>query len=268
MGIPYLPGSSIKGAIRTAIFSETLMEKYRRDGLPEAKLGRVNRYSGKFKIEDTILQQEVFGMDPNRDWMRMLQVGDCYFRTGTHAAFAETLNERGTQRYEIKGEVRQLIEYLPAGTTGEFQLTIPETHRSLIARKEPTLFRATSQILNLPALFKLIHDHSLRLLDDEIAFFDEADLPSEAEGLSDFLADLRATAKGFSDNECLLRLGFGTGYRNMTGDWVKDLIFDDGLYDDIASATRRTPKYNHMPLPKSRKIMFDGVMMGFVKLTF
>lgn len=269
MGVPYLPGSSLKGAIRTALFADYLMKNYKEQDIPEGKLGTVHKFSGKFNIGDKPLQQEVFGRDPNSDWLRMLQVGDCYFQNGTLAAFAETLNEKGAnQRYEIKGDVRQLIEYIPAGKNTEFQINIPEKHRDLILRKEPQLFKSVARQLAAPWLCKLVQAHSLRLLQNEIEFFADADLPNEADQLNDFMQELLDDAKKFEENTCLLRLGFGTGYRNMTGDWVKDLVHDDDLYDDIATATRRNSRYNGMPLPKSRKIMFDGVLPGYVKLTF
>lgn len=265
---PYIPGSSIKGAIRTAIFANTLKNSYKDKELSKQKVGKFDHYKNKFIINDKPLQKEVFGQNPNSDWLRMLQVGDCYFPTQTHATFAETLNERGEQQYEIKSEVRQLIEYIPAEVTAEFPLTIPQKQFDQITKALPNLFPPPASQLNYNWLCQTIHKHTLRLLDNEIYFFEDAALPSEAEGLLDFLSDLKRAALAFSDNQCLLRLGFGTGYRNMTGDWVQDLVTDDDLFDDIATSVRRTSRYNGMPLPKSRKIMFDGVMPGFVKLTF
>lgn len=264
---PYLPGSSIKGAIRTAVFADSLMKTYKSKGIPEMKLGEWNKRTNRFTIDDKILQQEVFGNNPNEDWFRMLQVGDCYFSSVTHAAFAETLNEKEEARYTVKDDVRQLIEYIPMRTTGEFSLSIPQKHLELIQKHAPGLLKEASKGFNIKGLFKLIHQHSLRLLNSEIAFFEDADIPEAADGLWDFLQELKRDASTFAENECLLRLGFGTGYRAMTGNWVNDLVFDDDLFDEIATATRRTTRYNGMPLPKSRKIMFDGILMGYIKLT-
>jgi CRISPR-associated protein Csm5 len=268
IGLPYIPGSSIKGAIRTALFSDELLKKYRGKGIPEAKLGFYDQRQSRTNFNDRPLQREIFGIDPNSDWLRLLQVGDCYFKAGeTHAAFSETLNERNWPKYEIKEEVRQLIEYLPKGSKSEFALNIPEKHRDLIFNKRPDLFNPMSYSLSISSLFKTVHQHSLRLLNSEIDFFEGTDLPKSKSELLAFLEELRDEAARYKDNECLLRLGFGTGYRNMTGDWVKELITDDYLYDDIAAFSRRTARYNGMPLPKSRKIMFDGEFMGYVKLT-
>lgn len=272
MGVPFIPGSSIKGAIRTSIFSQTIIPKYETRGLGDRDLNFRLIRRGNYEVpdfNDQNLQREVFGQNPNSDWMRMLQVGDCYFPNSTHAAFSETLNEKGAnQQYEIKGEVRQLIEYIPAGRTAEFQINIPEAHRDLIMRKEPRLFASTARQLNYHWLCSVLQQHALRLLRNEIVFFKDADLPDDANGLQDFMKEMEADAKDFLQNVCLLRLGFGTGYRNMTGDWVKYLVQDNDLYDDVATATRRTSRYNKMPLPKSRKIMFDGVLPGYLKLTF
>jgi len=265
IGKPYIPGSSLKGAIRTALFAVTLMNKYREKGIPEEKLG--TQFNKKLKINDKPLQQEVFGRNPNSDWLRMLQVGDCYFPSETHAGFAETLNEYNNQRYDIKHNVRQLIEYLPEGSEASFPMRIPEKHMERIHEKNPRLFSDSTRRLSLTGIFQTIQKHTLRLLDNEIEFFAEAELPPEAMELMDFLHAFRKEAAICSEHECLLRLGFGTGYRTMTGDWVKDLVFDDDLYDDIATVTRRTARYNSFPLPKSRKMMFDGVLPGFVKLT-
>jgi hypothetical protein len=54
----------------------------------------------------------------------------------------------------------------------------------------------------------------------------------------------------------------------MTGNWVKELVLDDDLYDEIDAAARRTTRYIGLPLPKSRKVMFDGQFLGYVKLQY
>lgn len=268
MGLPYIPGSSLKGAIRTALFTDELLRRYEMEGVSERKLGYYDSKENRTIFNDKVLQREIFGRDPNSDWLRLLQVGDCHFGAGsTCAAFSETLNERNWPNYEIKEEVKQLIEYLPKGSTSEFTLHIPEKLRDLIFKKMRELFNPISYKLNISSLFKIVHRHSLRLLKDEIAFFEEANLPNGKGELLSFLEEIRDEATGYAENECLLRLGFGTGYRNMTGDWVKKLVSDDSLYDEIGAFSRRTTRYNGMPLPKSRKIMFDGEFMGYVKLT-
>lgn len=267
-GKPYLPGSSLKGSIRTALFSSQLMNKYGETGVPREKLGTFSR-DRRFDIKDKVLQSEVFGKDPNSDSLRMLQVGDCYFSEGTNATFAETLNEKGgNHHFEIKNEVRQLVEYIPSGRTAEFDISVPEKQRDLIFKKEPGLLsREIVGKLEIKTLFKLLHSHSVRLLENEIAFFEDADLPESADRLHDFLHEMLADAKKYKENECLLRLGFGVGHRSMTGDWVRFLVNDDETFDEIATKTRRNPRYNHLRLPKSRKMMFDGRFMGYVKLT-
>lgn len=263
LGRPYLPGSSLKGAIRTAVLADRLMGLFRDNGITSEYL--INKQS---RIKDTVLQQKIFGNDPNSDWFRMLQVGDCYFPEGcTHTAFAETLNNTSKTIFGIKKEVRQFIEYLPSGLESDCTITIPQKHLELIQSTMPNLFKIHEKQLDLNQLLGLVHVHSLRLLKNEIRFFEDAELPEENEALMEFLQEMEIKARSFQPNEYLVRLGFGTGYRNMTGDWVADLVLDDNCYDDIATATRRTNRYNNMPLPKSRKLMFDDVFMGYIKIT-
>ena len=62
-GKPYIPGSSIKGAIRTAllnIFLGKLQRNWREDELKNKR--------GNFS--DKAVQSIIFGKDPNHDFMR------------------------------------------------------------------------------------------------------------------------------------------------------------------------------------------------------
>lgn len=69
MGLPYIPGSSIKGAIRTAIL--TTLAK---DRTLESKIKTFGKKMGAGQVE-----KDLFGKDPNNDIFRFLQVGDAYF---------------------------------------------------------------------------------------------------------------------------------------------------------------------------------------------
>jgi CRISPR-associated protein Csm5 len=66
---PYLPGSSIKGALRTALawtgWSEMKLQ------VDRTSFGRSPFWAGQ------PVEQKIFGPDPNRDLLRALQVSDC-----------------------------------------------------------------------------------------------------------------------------------------------------------------------------------------------
>lgn len=268
-GAAYIPGSSLKGAIRTALFAQALIERGRMLDYREIQNDRTK------KIEHSTLQKNIFGADPNADWLRLLQVGDFYFEEqATHAAFCESLNEYGgkSPSYNMKNEVRQLIEYLPAGATAQGWLRVPENLQKAIDQRLPFAPKWQGKLsghnLNLTKLFALLNAHTRRLVSDEIKGYEDVNLPEEADEFVPELENILNALDGCDANSCIIRLGWGTGYRTMTGDWVcREELVDDDLYDDIKSAARRTPKYNDFPLPKTRRMMLGGVPLGFVKLT-
>ena len=74
-------------------------------------------------------------------------------------------------------------------------------------------------------------------------------------------------------NQCVIRVGFGTGYLNMTGGWTQEQwrhipgVDYQKEMNDLAEGVRRNSRYNGMALPKSRKMALCGVPLGYLKLT-
>ena len=261
-GRPYIPGSSLKGAIRTALFTSEIRKRYQPESIPQFRLGGKNK-KGQFQFKDQTLQKEVFGNDPNHDWLRLLRISDCYFDAVTHATFSETLNEGRQMHYHLKQSVSQLTEYIPAGAHTTGTLHIQEALQQLAARRRYFLPQANT--LSYDWLFEQLRTHTTRLLNDELDFFEDAKLPLDCDMLPDHLTEIRAQCKNLQPNEAIIRLGFGTGYRNMTGNWTKELL-TDAQYDELSDAVRH-PRYQSLPLPKSRKVVREGEPLGFIKLT-
>ena len=66
-------------------------------------------------------------------------------------------------------------------------------------------------------------------------------------------------------SSCILRLGWGTGFRNMTGDWQEDMMTDKDL-DALIKELR--PKHDiNLTYPKTRRMASDGTPLGFIQLT-
>jgi CRISPR-associated protein Csm5 len=68
--VPYIPGSSIKGALRTALAFEGWRKK---NIILKEKIDKIPRNS-KFPAES--LEKEIFGENPNKDLLRSLHVSD------------------------------------------------------------------------------------------------------------------------------------------------------------------------------------------------
>ena len=64
----------------------------------------------------------------------------------------------------------------------------------------------------------------------------------------------------------VLRLGYGSGYRFITGSWLDwDTLGKRGARS-LASAVRRNDRYQFIEPAKSRRLLADGTPLGFVKL--
>jgi len=81
MGLAMIPGSSLKGAIRTALLNNWLKQHTRLWG--KDKLGFYKK--GKFEFQDNKVVEACFGKDPNHDLLRFLQIGDLHFQGNTEA---------------------------------------------------------------------------------------------------------------------------------------------------------------------------------------
>ena len=256
-GLPYIPGSSIKGAIRTAIVSEMAMK---------------NKYSAKNKLKNNYrkfgassFEKSLFGNNPNEDIFRFLQVGDAYFGYETIAQKSEVLNFQHNG-WNFKRGNSSLIECIPAGINDvDFNLKINKDLLKLNKTHKDTTF------LDEKELFKTINNHTIRLLKKEIEFWKRQDNinVNVFENYSTKLIELLEIAQNCNENEAVLRIGFGSGWNFITGGWSTDKdIMDDNTYDEFLKIARRKDYDESVPFPKTRMIADDGDLFGFVKLTF
>lgn len=264
-GKPYIPGSSIKGAIRTAllnIFLEKLQRNWREDELKNKR--------GNFS--DKAVQSIIFGKDPNHDFMRFLKTGDALFSNDSMIVLSvlslNYLNGQ-TKRDEKLLQLTETIEY-DFDTEFRMKLDLDLWQKNIefgIIRKEIPDF-----LKDLPSLFKVLNDFTASLLQKEIEFWEE---DAEIDAVYEYIDDcqqLLEDCKNCRENEAVLRLGHGSGWLFMTGGWVKNPTFindkgKDNLYEKIIDKTRPKNKfYKDYFFPKTRRMDEDGELLGFVKL--
>lgn len=261
-----LPGSSLKGALRTVVFGETILDNPKL-AKEKRNLGMVD-YRGGFRWTDAQLQKTLFGSDPNHDIFRLLQVGDAHFDR-TEVFQTQIVNLKGKEWIIDKGNkadgisAEAWVEALPPGLVATTEIRFNETLNSR-AEKLKTFSSDTSK-LRLPELFKLVNAFTGRLLNDEITYWTtKADPP---EGFDDYIPELEhlldVTDKT-AENECVIRLGWGSGFRSMTGDWHSEM-HDDDFYALVNSL--RSRKYEGLLFPKTVRFSGEGVPLGFVKLS-
>ncbi|GAA4410254.1 hypothetical protein GCM10023187_34630 [Nibrella viscosa] len=277
-GQPLLPGSSLKGAIRTAFFN-TLIQANPTAARRISDFKKFNDRKQKYEYKGQQLEAKYFalvdrpGDAPNHDVFRLLRIGDAHFDQ-TVCLLSETLNEKGGSTFEMKDDVKQLIECIPQGAEAICRVQIPA---ELLTRLRDPRYRETADKIphrdriEWKKLIADINANTRRLINKELNRYQAQNLPDD--GASEYLDTLRGLLTELQTNQCIIRVGFGTGYLNMTGGWaeeqwrnVPNVNFQQEMAD-LAEAVRRTARYNAFALPKSRKVALGGVPLGFLKLT-
>lgn len=262
-GLPYLPGSSIKGSLRTAVFNEIVREKYK--NIDHNKLENRGRFTSSF------LEKEIFGKDPNHDVFRFLRVGDAYFKLNkTVAVMMENINikEKSGEELAITDtSKKQLVEAIGNDEKTVFSLTFDQAgmEKNLKSREIknfPDCFKS------IDALFHTINENTGRILEEEIEFWE--DYRDESVDLYlDRIKYFLKKVKGVKSGECIMRMSHGSGWNFITGGWCKDPeLVDDVAYGKIVNASRpgNERKYRHLPFPKSKRITSEVELPGFVRL--
>lgn len=254
-GKPILPGSSLKGAMRTIIWAEWILDN------PRTVQDDRNLKNFRGGWSDESVAKTVFGSDPNHDIFRLLQVGDVEF-TQTEAYETNVINKyRDT--WKIKQEITQFVEAVPAGITASFRLTFNDL---MLKRVSRDYFNRNSQRLELDQFFPLINNHTLRLVDDEINYWDKKQ--DNPEALGDYVEEMERISNIIGNcaaNECVMRLGWGSGFRFMTGDWHNEMTYDD-YYRLVKSLRPKHPE--DLVFPKTTRFINGGMPLGFVKMSF
>lgn len=267
---PYIPGSSIKGAIRTVVLA-SLADKIT-DGenkiLIRNKNGEVqvdNR--GNKRISAEKIEKELFGNDPNNDIFRFLRVGDAYFeKESLIATRMINLNIAGNDSLWDTSKP-QLIEAINIHEKSTFELQIAKQYYDWAKSEVNTLGTLPNELSAIDSLFMLINGHTQQLLEGEIEYWKEVnEEKSNAEDYIEVLEDILTTTKScIIGKSCVLRIGHGSGWRFITGAWAEKL---ENFVSVVTNAARpNNQRYQSYDFPKSRRIDDNSDVLGFVKLT-
>ncbi len=261
-GHPIMPGSSIKGSIRTAIFNSLLENDNEIVNEPEfTRAKRRDFKTGISKFEDKNLLKHFFGNTANQDFLRLLQVGDVQFNN-TVCMLSETLNTNGDE-YLMKEKVKQFVECIPANTESIGKIHIPADLKKQIKNINFIDYNLL-EMIDLPQIFATVNKLTDYLVSNEIDVYKDENLPADAQLLVETYQNILNEIANCSENECVIRIGFGSGFKFMTGDWV-DFMNED-TYNDFLQIVQK-PEYKDFPYPKTRKTILEGNLLGFVKLT-
>lgn len=239
---PYLPGSSLKGALRTAI-AWYAWEKM--DLAPRAE--RLHRYS-RFAAQN--YERDIFGKNPNHDFMRALHVADseAVNKDSLMVLNIRALNQSGKLQAPIEAEA------IRPDTIFVMSLKIDLALYSTWAKERYLNLKGKSWLDALP---QVMHAHSRQQIESE---FNRYKKSKSASRLASFYNQLEKLTQKPSATQFLVQLGAGTGWTDKTfGSRLKQ---SNGFMNTILKSKRdggygvarqRAPR-NLQDFPLSRRV--------------
>ncbi|MGB9665688.1 MAG: type III-A CRISPR-associated RAMP protein Csm5 [Ignavibacteria bacterium] len=271
-GKPYIPGSSIKGAIRTVLL------KKRFDELDQNKqnelLKKVTSNRKEWAAEPIV--NELLGKDSNKNLMRILEVFDAEFENldldkiqilsltndaGTSYGWKQLWNKQNITDPNRASQI--FCETLPIGSKSYFSLTL---HSFLL--NEPaaisTLNFNENSLSNIQELVSTINKYSKQKLEKEKEFFEKLTSPKKLNTVINEIQSLLDKIKKLSNDEFILRISWGSGWKGMTGDYL------DQTWLMNFRRKYQLGKINFPIFPKTRRIVIEDdepkYLTGWVKV--
>ncbi len=240
---PYIPGSSLKGALRTALAWTGWDEVKPR--LDRATIGRSKSWAGQ------PLERKLFGPDPNHDVLRALHVSDLASSANANASMmlvnAQVLTKKGAGSPVELEAVKTKIEF--HGT-----LTIDEVLFSEFAERE---LHFANREHWLKELMPRVQAHSRARIEQLAAWYESAD---NGASIAQFFRDL-AKVK-FGAHRAVLQLGWGAGWDAKT--FGAHLQEDARLFEQIVADFRMhraapgsPPRKPGDPFPRSKRAVMN-----------
>lgn len=266
-GYPYIPGSSIKGAIRTAVYSY-LVDPNMLDKIEKTfNTSSGNIFRAQKEVQKLVndWQDAAFGKISD-DIFKYLQIGDAFFQKGSEIIIDQVNLNRKRNGFAIDESKRQTVEAIEFEKSSKFRVKlIKEFSKNKTTVSTSREFRQKIDFEGLSFLFSIINQHTLQLLKKEIEFFnaEEGDVEDYLSNLEEILISVNNCVPG---KECVLRIGQASGWKFITGAWTERLD-EDVFYDLIVPMCRDQKKYGDFVFPKSRRVGDQSDLFGFVKLS-
>ncbi|MGE5341733.1 MAG: type III-A CRISPR-associated RAMP protein Csm5 [Candidatus Omnitrophota bacterium] len=280
---PYIPGSSLKGALRTVIAQHIFKE----ENLPFECTG--NRKEWAYKE----MSEKIFGKDHNHDFLKGFIVVDAPFNgsdLALHLTKVFTLQrDRGLsvklrQKDNPRSEMQIYGEFLKEKASSQVKTKIDDFFfkPSVMEKLDKINQNRKNALLNIR---EIANKYARERIQDELTFYSGQ---KDLEPISRFYQDLLNRMEACKGNGFLLNIGWGTGWNFKTGNWIneknldevrrtfrigkmikrcpsnhegKDLEFRSGGKFYCTRCQKEYDENKHSkpfkPFPKSRKILFD-----------
>jgi CRISPR-associated protein Csm5 len=269
MGNPLMPGTSIKGAIRTVLLWHLFEEKNKKETANILK--RILDSEVKKEQADDELDHFLFGPDSNHDLLRGLQVGDVEFKL-SHLQLLESrvlslegnngfgwkkMGKGGFNTPDPKKATPTCCESLSPGAVSVGRLKLEGfLFDNSLAKRELGFSDKKELLVNLP---EKCNQYAKVFIANEIDFFESCNM-EEMVNFYNALQKEIPEDKGFF----LLHLGWGSGWRGMTGNYLSEADLID-FRKRFSMGEKSFPVF-----PKTRKIAFENSKpkypLGWIKV--
>jgi CRISPR-associated protein Csm5 len=170
-------------------------------------------------------------------------------QNGTSYGWKQLWNRQNTNNPKFASQI--ICETLPVGSKGYFSISLNKFLLENPEAKNELKFNEET-LKDFKNLVKVINDYSKQKLEEEIKFFESLTSPKKLQTLVIELNKILKALNNLSDEEFILRISWGSGWKGMTGDYL-----------DEESLELFRKKYNlgkrDFPIfPKTRRIVFEN----------
>lgn len=203
LSFPFIPGSSIKGAIRTAVIFELFQEKANektRTDIFEAELLKSERGFYDEKAQRFIVR----GVDGGKDPFRAIKITDA--RLPENATYVDRIETFSRKNDEIKPLNIQILKEITYSSFQNKPITLTNELRfddQLIKRNREINLKS----INKDFIIRACNNFAHQIITNELKYF--SDYPTAE--LYQHLKD-----ESLDKDEFLLRFGWGSGFDSMT----------------------------------------------------
>lgn len=247
-----LPGSSLKGAMKTAWLGREFLRRKDEPGLRRAL----------FAQDTDVLLDQLVGEEFHEDPWQNIALSDLAFaerRAERLQIWSMTGNAADKKTWDWAAKPRRwLLECIPPGAEGLSHLHLPWFQTWAGTRTHPV--EATD-------LLFAVHSGSYNCLVKERRYWTQQGDPAKMQDLIAALDSLIEDVERFKSHEYLLRLGYGSGYASISGRLAMDHYTKDdkpALLEVVRPGNAH--KYKGFPFPKSRRLTASQAPLGFVRL--
>jgi len=261
-GIPYIPGSSFKGAVRTVLLYSFFNS---RSSIEQNKLLSKIDYT-KSKFASDFILKDLFGEDSNHNLFRAISFSDIYFdNSNLNLLCTYILSLSSENSFKWKNMIKDkpnsenasgatpiFSEMIFPGSKANFNIKLDDFLFTNIAAKSELRF----DTITINELVKKINNYSKTKIQNEIEFIDKINFNNKLDILKKNLEEMEGKISLDITSEFIIRLSWGSGWKGMTGDFLNPEALK------VVRNKLNLGKYG-FDFPKSRKIVFEGAMPSY-----